>query len=275
MQTDKPFDYHVYIDGSGDDGFKFEEGSSSLFTAAAFWNKPQDEPYNLEIIQGIREVIRCQPTQELKYEWMRRRRRCNEGIRLLTTLKGQLSLWVAFKRQISDPMLINPKSKFLTSTLQAFPVALLGKFLEPGSQAMVYIDKCKKIEQDRIPMTVQAFMGEECGDAARFPIQFKDWKEDNLPLLQLPDLFAGIVREFFECYEKRSSWLPCHLCRPNNRLCSYYRTHKQLEDSIRMRQILRLVPLNPSGSRQMGIWYFPMEPIFYRRLAFVDCLLRR
>ena len=69
------YDYVMYVDASGDDGFKFEKDSSICYCAAALLVKQEDISHNLAILEQIKKIVGCKATDEVKYSKIRRHRR--------------------------------------------------------------------------------------------------------------------------------------------------------------------------------------------------------
>ena len=68
------FDYVMYVDASGDDGFAFERGATICYAAAAFLVKKEDIAHNLEILKQIKAIVGCNEKDEVKYSRIRRHR---------------------------------------------------------------------------------------------------------------------------------------------------------------------------------------------------------
>jgi len=62
----------VYVDASGDNGFKFDSGSTVCYCVAIFASKTVDNQYNKEILKEIKKVLHCRDKDEIKYSTLRR-----------------------------------------------------------------------------------------------------------------------------------------------------------------------------------------------------------
>lgn len=64
--TIKHYDWAMYVDASGDDGFAFERGSSAIYTVNCFMCKTESIPYNQDVLRKIKAIFRCAPNIEMK-----------------------------------------------------------------------------------------------------------------------------------------------------------------------------------------------------------------
>ena len=65
-------DYHLFVDASGDDGLKFEKGSSSCFVASNLIVKTEDIKFNKSILAEIKRLMGAKAKDEVKYHNLRR-----------------------------------------------------------------------------------------------------------------------------------------------------------------------------------------------------------
>lgn len=211
------FDYVMYVDASGDDGFQFEKGSTTCFAAAAFLVKREDIDHNLALLRGIKKIVGAKETDEVKYSTVRRHPRAPEALSLLRDLKGKLSCYVVFKKELS-PAQIPPKgSKALSVDCHLMSLRSLDAYsFADNDKVLIAIDHMKSTEE--IPVNYHMHKGifsDEKHPDRNFTSEtvFCDSKDADFLLIQVADLLAGVLREHFEQYESNPDMLHFHsLC---------------------------------------------------------------
>lgn len=205
------YDYVMYVDASGDDGFQFDNGSSICYCAAALLVKQEDIQHNLDILSQIKSIIGCKLTDEVKYSKIRRHRRGAEALGLLCDIKGRMSCYLIFKKELPPENIPDKGSKELSFVCHAMALRSLEyyAFLE-NDNILIAIDRMKHTEEAPLGeyLTKEAFTS-NCQQATNFShdVVFRDSKDSNFLLIQIADLLCGTVREHFEQYETNNEML--------------------------------------------------------------------
>ncbi|MCL2249565.1 MAG: phosphotransferase, partial [Oscillospiraceae bacterium] len=71
-KNETEYDYIIYVDASGDDGLKFEKGSSLCFVASSVIIHKDDMSHNIAILNEIKKLMGGKVTDEVKYSKVRR-----------------------------------------------------------------------------------------------------------------------------------------------------------------------------------------------------------
>lgn len=205
------YDYVMYVDASGDDGFKFEKDSSSCYCAAALLVKQEDIPHNLAILEQIKKIVGCKATDEVKYSKVRRNRRSPEALELLKDIKGRMSCFVTFKKELAKEEIPTNGSKELSIICHIMALESIKYFdFMANDRVLIAIDRMKNTEE--VPL--ENFIHDKLFTTRQQPDQhfshevlFRDSKDSEYLLIQIADLLAGIVREHFEQYETNEDML--------------------------------------------------------------------
>lgn len=205
------YDYVMYVDASGDDGFKFEKDSSSCYCAAALLVKQEDIPHNLAILGQIKKIVGCKTTDEVKYSKVRRHRRSQEALSLLREVKGRMSCYVVFKKELLREEVPTNGSKELSVVCHAMALRAIDHFgFTLGEKVLIAIDRMKHTEEAPLGLLLSdGPLGARQHPDRNFSheVAFKDSKDANFLLIQIADLLCGIVREHFEQYETNEDML--------------------------------------------------------------------
>ena len=67
MKNHADSEYVMYVDASGDDGIKFDAGSSLMYSVSCFLLKREDIPHNMSILSQIKGLMGAKETDEVKY----------------------------------------------------------------------------------------------------------------------------------------------------------------------------------------------------------------
>lgn len=204
------YDFVMYVDASGDDGFKFDKNSSLCYCAAALLVKQEDIAHNIVILEQIKKIVGCKITDEIKYSKIRRHRRGAEALKLLRDVKGKMSCFVIFKKELSEAEKITMGSGTKTLSVMCHAMALnvlnFSRF-EDGQKILIAIDRMKHTEE----APLEYFMNFGPLSSKSHPERnfssdtvFRDSKDANFLLIQISDLLCGTVREHFEQYEANS-----------------------------------------------------------------------
>ena len=262
------FDYVMYVDASGDDGFAFERGATICYAAAAFLVKKEDIAHNLEILKQIKAIVGCNEKDEVKYSRIRRHRRGAEALGLLRDAKGQLSCQIVFKKEVDQAKYQGNKHLSILCHLMA--LRSLDKYcLEEDSKILIAIDRMKNTEEvpladvfDHIKSQRKRHYTEQ--------IVFRDSKDANFLLIQIADLLCGSIREHFEQYETHEDMLYfkdlCPLCvkaaLAHKRIQPLCKNGKRRALSILASKSLKyILPLFPIHTESELREYLTMEPV--------------
>lgn len=262
------FDYIMYVDASGDDGFKFDHGSTTCYTAAALLVNQENISHNLEILGRIKSILGCKQTDEIKYSRVRRHRRGDEALSLLRDIRGQLSCYVVFKKEVDPEIYIGNKilsvvcHRMALNSIDVYP-------FEEGSRVLIAIDRMKQTEEEPLRELLNDTKESE---QRNFDVKtvFRDSKDANFLLIQIADLLCGSLREHFEQYETQEDMLyfsgKCPVCQrlreikrqPIRPLC---KNGKSRTTKIINSQAFKYIyPLFPATKNIDMIDYFFVDP---------------
>ena len=222
MKVDpKQYDYVMYVDASGDDGFQFDNGSTSCYVATTFLVKQKDILHNLDILQKIKQIVGCKPTDEVKYSRIRRHRRGPDALQLLRDLRGKMSCYIIFKKELSADEKNKTGSKVLSISCHAMALSALDAYsFQDGEKVLVAIDRMKYTEEAPLGYAMKkGFLSDYEHPERNFVTEtvFRDSKDSNFLLIQITDLLCGTIREHFEQYETSEDMqyfkTKCPLCK--------------------------------------------------------------
>lgn len=288
------YDYIMFVDASGDDGFKFDKGSSTCYTVASILINSSDLQHNLSILDGIKSIIGAKPEHELKYTKLRRSRRFNDIANLLTNIKGTIYTHTCLKEDlVNDQTFSDTESKALAQFTHTFPIERaiehfknINLFpLKP--KVLIVVDVMKKVEMDGVSNLVSAEI-----DGVVPDLIFRDSKDKNFLLIQLADIIAGMTRNFIEGMLKEKNTLQlCKVCsktrlRVSHRIsknkCIGKKKFNLLNNKsntfIEKQHFIKILPLfgvSETDNRLMlhGLAFFPVESIHY--FFWIDCLFNK
>ena len=273
------FDYVMYVDASGDDGFAFGRGATTCYAAAAFLVRREDIAHNLEILKKIKAIVGCKETDEVKYSQIRRHRRGAEALGLLKDAKGQLSCQIVFKKEVDQAKYQGNKHLSILCHLMA--LRSLDKYcLEENSKILIAIDRMKNTEE--VPLE-GAFDRINSQGAKKYTkkIVFRDSKDANFLLIQITDFLCGAIREHFERYDTHEDMLYfknlCPLCvmatRAHKRILPLCKNGKRRAANIIASKSLKyILPLFSIHTTNELREYLTMEPVnmIYKH-AYMSC----
>lgn len=191
------YDYIIYADASGDDGLvnpavKTPGCSSLVQTVAYFVTSRYDDSYNMEVLDDIKALIGLPSDKELKYRHIRKAHNPKNVFDLICKLRGSLYSTTCFK---IDYMKASPSSDeyceptILSALTHIAPYHL---FRQEANSLLFVFDHMKERDEVLIP---QANLGHPCD------IIFRDSKDCRFSLIQIADIFSGIIRNFIEHIE--------------------------------------------------------------------------
>lgn len=267
------YDYVMYVDASGDDGFKFEQNSSVCYAVAALLVKQDDIAHNLSILNQIKHLIGCKPTDEVKYSRIRRHRRGVEALALLKGLKGEMSCFIIFKKELPSGEIANKSLKTLSVSCHAMAVASLDAHpFSEGEKVLIVIDRMKNTEEQPLEWVMESgSLSDRLHPERNFSTKtiFRDSKDSNFLLIQIADLLCGTVREHFEQYETNEDMIYFHNRCPNckrlsmmkrgtHRICKHGKTRSlRILNSKNLSNIYHLIP-NKDSTKMID--YLFMRP---------------
>lgn len=260
------YDYVMYVDASGDDGFKFDHDSSICYVAAALLVKQEDIEHNLAILGQIKKIVGCKQTDEVKYSRIRRHRQSHEALSLLQNIYGKLSCYVIFKKEIDSSSYIGNKKMSVICHYMALSSLKFFK-LKETEKVLIAIDRMKQTEEQPLKYVVDSRMNRE-----NVSVTFRDSKDSNFLLIQIADLLCGAIREHFEQYETNADMLyfarTCPPCRklhkmhrtPPHPICKHGKSHAtKIINSKALKYVMPLFPVSHSFDMMK---YFYMEPAY-------------
>lgn len=203
----KIYKYIMFVDASGDDGYKFKDtsndGSSYSFVVSCFVTTPQELTHNNQVLLKMKHALSVKPEQELKSTALKRHRNAISAYKKMEQLHGFAYSFIADKRLLhSTPA--NSKNDlediyFLTKhelggVTHIFPYVLLrdSELLNKNDKILIVIDNMKKHEMDIIKVILSEAPMEQ------YDLIFRDSKDKNFSLIQIADIFAGTIRTYYE-----------------------------------------------------------------------------
>lgn len=213
----------MFVDASGDDGYTFREssntGSSYSFVVSCFTTTLDDFEHNKSVLLAMKKAMLVKPEQEIKSTALRRNRNANRVYSEFQNLKGTCFSLVADKRLIQEcrPLSDSDFSHLtkiayedLSGITHVFPFISLNNsgLLSEGDKVLIVIDNMKKREMDSIRDILEAEYSAE-----KYDLIFRDSKDKNFPLIQIADIIAGTIRNYYEdCLPIKAHNRYCKLC---------------------------------------------------------------
>lgn len=277
-----PQDYgHVmYIDASGDDGFKFDRGSSVCYAAAALLVKQEDIAHNLDVLNQIKNIVGCVPTDEVKYSRIRRHRNGNKALSLLKKIRGKMSCYVIFKKEIGQQLYTGSKKMAVVCHLMA--VQSIRHYQQENlGNVLIVIDRMKNVEEERIANVINENNQAHLFWSSNATVVFRDSKDKNFLLIQIADLLCGAIRENFEQYESNKDMVyfskVCPKCLEFSQIkgqkYSICKKGKRRRQRIINSQALKYVyPLFPiTNSINMARYFFAEPTSMMDKMCYMLC----
>ena len=221
------YDYHMYVDASGDDGVKFDLGSSKCYVACSIITHKDDINHNLELLSQIKKMMGAKEKDEVKHSKIRRHPNSAKIYKLIPEFKASAYSAIIFKQLTKKPEFLNPSSKLLSSVSHVISMASLEKHFAklPTSGVKIIIDRMKTSEESAVSSLMKKLDVITSSDTLpEHSIMYKDSKAKGYELIQLADIVAGLTRTYFENHNNDKIllkyWNVCPLCtRPYHRLC--------------------------------------------------------
>lgn len=274
------YDYVMYVDASGDDGFKFEQGSSICYVAAALLVKQEDIAHNLDVLRQIKSIIGCEPTDEVKYSRIRRHRNGHKALSLLKKIRGKMSCYVIFKKEIDQSEYSGNRKMAVACHFMAlhsikyYPAESIGKLL-------IAIDRMKRTEEEPLAELINHGSQRYLSRESDIGVVFKDSKDKNFLLIQIADLLCGAIREHFEQYKTNPDMMYFSKHCPK---CAYLRSikhssrplckegKKRCQRIINSQALKYVYPLFPvTGSVKMDQHFFAEPTSMMDKMLYMLC----
>ena len=274
----KPFTHKVFVDFSGDDGDPSKPGSSKVISMAWVLSSVQDIQHNGGIVLQMKKLIGCKPKDEIKYRSIRRHAKKMEVLTILRKARVQLLILLVLKERVKDDSFRDPKTKRLVDYIHYFPISrfFTTKTLPPYPESWFQLI-FDEVGWAGCQNEIRRFYSSDkdiIWDADKDPGSILFGKSGAILLLQLADIFAGMMREYIEQLENRNL-PPCQVCHIKRvRDCSYKRTHLTVGRAELMNIIYPLLISHTNGIKiDVGLMVRPPEVQY--RFLFIDCLFSR
>lgn len=286
------YKYIVFVDASGDDGYKFgknrNDGSSLSFVVSCFVTDPKDLEYNKSILLEMKHTLFIKPEQEIKSTALKRHRNAEAAYEILSRLRGFAYSLIADKRLIKDAQPDNNKEfgeltiiaqHFLSGITHLFPLYNLSEIVQNQERILIVIDNMKKREMD----SIRAFLYLE--PPFLYDLSFRDSKDKDFSLIQIADIMAGTIRNYYEnCLPVSAHNRFCGLCfmaaikKKSNRIyakCKDKKYHKQYLPYLKDKYFETVINLHRThdGSQMTGDHFIilPVEQMVM--FTYIECLI--
>jgi len=274
----KSFTHSIFVDFSGDDGDPSKPNSSKVISMAWVLSSSQDIWHNEGIVLEMKKLIGCRPNDEIKYRSLRRHPKKTDALAMLAYSKVQILILLVLKERVKETAFRDPKTKRLVDYIHYFPIR---RFFDAGALPP-YPESWFQLVFDEIGWAgcqdeIRRFYSEDeniIWDADKDTKSLLFGKSGAMLMLQLADIFAGMMREYVEKLDNRDL-PPCHVCHIKKiRDCSYKRKHLRPGKAELMNILYPLLITNSNGvTIDTGFMVRPPE-VQYNYL-FVDCLFRK
>lgn len=296
------YKYIMFVDASGDDGYKFKEtsgdGSSFSFVVSCFVTTPNELEHNKFVLQNMKKAMFVKPEHEIKSTALKRHKRAAYVYSELSNLHGFAYSVIVDKKLIKDPEytlapneiyreLLLLTQQDISGITHTFPyIALMSSnLLSDKDKTLIVIDNMKKREMESIRYILSGTSPEN------YDLIFRDSKDKNFPLIQIADIFAGTIRAYYEnCIPLSTHNKMCHLCvsfiakgkkfvrsspmvkrctiKNNKRLFTPYITNEAFNSVLYFHQTENTEAI--SGEHFI---IFPLKQLFY--FWYIDCLIMK
>lgn len=289
MQYDiSNYDYILFVDASGDDGFKFDKDSSKCYTVAAVLVPIQYIEQNIQVLQEIKQCIGAKPTDELKYSKLRRNKKYKEVIEILSKVKCNLYTHTAIKEILPEHDREEyTKKKMLSQLTHIFPIEttahIFSMYEKP--KVLIAIDVMKKVEMDGVNQLID-YCVEKNNINFKPDVIFRDSKDSNFKLIQLADILSGFTRNFIEqLFAEKRLAIACKPCfktkrvvitKRNNVKCATKKNIKFNGDKEKsyFNKLIKLFGKDQNGCILLeGLSFSPPES--YMDFLYIDCIFNR
>ena len=268
------FDYYIFVDASGDDGLKFDNGSSSCYVASSVIVHKDDVEHNATILSNIKSLMGAKDNDEVKYSKARRHPKSQVIHKLIHDVKASAYSAVVFKQRTTFQLFLDPATKALSSFSHASSIISMGShFAEsPDVSVQIIIDRMKTTEESAVTALLELYNFDISSQKLPdYSVIYKDSKAKGYELIQLADMVAGATRVYFENHtidkDLNFFWLTCPICNTNKKLCRSRRKPHPAKHPF-----LYTLPLylnNPSGDYFNSLFFEP--PSVAHRVKYLIC----
>ncbi|MFG6334825.1 MAG: DUF3800 domain-containing protein [Lachnospiraceae bacterium] len=294
MPNFNSYKYIMFVDASGDDGYKFKktssEGSSYSFVVSCFVTEPQNLEYNNQILMEMKHSLFIKPEQEIKSTALKRHRNADAAYTVMSRLKGFAYSLIADKKLISE-VTPSPESEFRELSLIAqrdisgithtFPYLSLcsSRLVTENDKILIVIDNMKKREMDSIKSILST------DNFNKYDLIFRDSKDKDFSLIQIADIMAGTIRTYYEsCLPLSAHNYYCVSCfssakrgRRNNLLakCTDKKSHKLYTKYISDYKFNTVIKFHQHEDTRIELAehliILPVEQLIY--FTYIKCLI--
>lgn len=278
MSGSVPFTHKIFVDFSGDDGDPSKPNSSKVTSMAWVLSSVQDIWHNEGIVLQMKKLIGCKPKDEIKYRSIRRHPKKMELLTTLTRAKVRLLILLVLKESVKDESFRDPKTKRLVDYIHYFPIS---RFITTGTLPP-YPESWFQLIFDEVGWAgcedeIRRFYKNDeniIWDADEDPDSILFGKSGAILMLQLADIFAGMMREYIENLNEREV-PPCHICAIKGiRDCSHKRKHLTVGRAELMKIIYPFL-IERSKRTKIDVGLMIRPPEVQRRYLFIDCLFAK
>ncbi|MCM1273629.1 MAG: DUF3800 domain-containing protein [Clostridium sp.] len=279
------YDKIIFVDASGDDGLTFKEnscdGSSFCYVVSCLVIDPSDFDYNQQVLCNMKTALNLPITTELKSTTLKRHRFANNAYFELSKIHGEVFSFVVFKKKLyeNDMEYANAlcNTKHLSGFTHAFPLFALRKtkIVKSNDKALIVIDNMKKAETAAVADCYKTL--QISYEKYNNQIIYRDSKSENFPLIQLADVIAGTIRNYFEgTLYKQSLQNYCIACRRKKAMCIQgpaYKAWKQLNFHEKDKITLSLHKNANMHNLILPVAITTLPYFMFRKYEYINCYL--
>lgn len=290
------YKYIMFVDASGDDGYVFREtsdlGSSYSFVVSCFMTTPTDYAHNVNVLLSMKKAMFVKPEQEIKSTALRRSKYADKVYDELQNLKGICFSLIADKKLIHECRPLSDSDFYrltqiaredLSGVTHTFPYMSLNQsgLISDQDKVLIVIDNMKKREMDSIRNILESEFSTKSYD-----LIFRDSKDKFFPLIQIADIMAGTIRNYYEhCLPLKPHNQYCKLClhsklHTNSRLvfsnqaCLKPRQKKLFAPYTAHKDFNAVMAFHQSGNETafgLHMVILPVDHMLY--FTYIDCLI--
>jgi len=271
---DRDYDYYIFVDASGDDGFKFDKCSSKCYVASSVIISKDDIEHNKTILKSIKMLMGAKEKDEVKYSKIRRHKKSPEIHKLIEDVKASAYSSVVFKEYTKIPIYLDTDSKALSSFSHVLAISTMQYHFADISNVsvLVVIDRMKTTEESVVTELLAAHGSNDIPMVLpNHKIIYRDSKAEGYELIQLSDIVAGLTRSYFENHNEdaicKYFWRMCPICKPEAKLC-----RKRKKPNSKTHNFYYLLPLyrnNPSGNSLRALTFEPVSIL--KNVRYLSC----
>lgn len=187
---------NVYLDASGDSGFKFGAGSTRTFTIAALVEHESHTEQNKALVSDAKRIIGCNPRNELKYVTLKKHRKKWEVLSVLSGIQADLMIVSVVKERLEKK-----STTFVNAGWQSLAVEFALRHVAERarvSRAEVWADATNTDIERLIQKYVDHGCNSHRGEFAEMISDVRFPSSDSVRMIQAADIFAGAGAEFIE-----------------------------------------------------------------------------